>query len=134
MGCVPQSVREDRDKLLRVILETQERVAREILLRKEETVRAAAQQSALEGQCKQREGLIDSLMKQRQELQMRLGRMGELERELESTRAKVEAAADEKQMLSKRCVSTAVGRAIWARRLWTPLRSVFTALLCASVP
>ena len=98
-------VKEDRDKLLRVLLETQERVAREILLRKEEMVRTAAQQSALAGQCKQREQLIDSLMKQRQELQLRLGRMGDMEREIENARAKVEAAGEERDMLSKRCDS-----------------------------
>jgi hypothetical protein len=101
------TVREERDQHLRVILETQERVAREILLRKEEKVRLAARVGEQEEVSRQRESLIDSLMKQRQELQLRLGRMGDMERELEGLRGKLEVAGESKETLSKRCDSLA---------------------------
>ena len=50
-------VKEDRDKHLRVILETQERLAREILLRKEEKCSMLAKSQELEGVLKQREAV-----------------------------------------------------------------------------
>jgi hypothetical protein len=96
-------VKEDREKHFRMILDQQERLAREILLRKEERISLALKQQEHQGLLKQREALVESLMKRQQELQMRLSRMGDMERELENVRSKLTSTEDAREAISKRC-------------------------------
>jgi hypothetical protein len=96
-------VKEDREKHFRQILDQQERLAREILLRKEERISLSLKQQELSGLLKQREALVESLMKRQQELQMRLSRMGDMERELENTRSKLTSTEEAREAMSKRC-------------------------------
>ena len=98
-------VKEDREKHFRQILDQQERLAREILLRKEERISLSLKQQELSGLLKQREALVESLMKRQQELQMRLSRMGDMERELENTRSKLASVEEARDGVAKRCDS-----------------------------